>query len=156
MRKERSKKLLENLHLFGSKIVKNSFSLLENNLATIVIDALDKCNPAEQYKLFDTLDNIICNSASLVKVLVSCRDDGDIVCRLTSSPSIYIRASDNHNDIKQFVESEVNKAIKEKRILRGQVPRNVRAEIIQTLVGNAHGMFRWVSLQIQNLCDLDG
>ena len=128
-------------------------TLLENDPATIIIDALDECDPLERYKLLDALRNILSKSASLVKIFVSYRDDGDIVCRLIESPNIYICASKNHGDIKRFIEFEVDKAIKGKRILRGLVPEDVRAEITQTLIRDAQGMFRWVSLQIQNLCD---
>ena len=128
-------------------------ALLENDPATIIIDALDECDPSERYKLLDALRSILSKSASLVKIFVSCRDDGDIVCRLIESPNIYVHASNNHGDIKRFIEFEVDKAIKGKRILRGLVPEDVRAEITQTLIKNAQGMFRWASLQIQNLCD---
>ncbi|MCJ1360834.1 MAG: hypothetical protein MMC33_010843, partial [Icmadophila ericetorum] len=128
-------------------------ALLEHNPATIVIDALDECIPACRYEILKTLDNIIQKSASLVKVFVSSRDDNDIVCRLNDSPNVIIHASDNGKDIERFIHFEVEKGIKDKRMLRGDISDELKNRIITTLAKGAKGMFRWVSLQIQNLCD---
>ncbi|MCJ1352386.1 MAG: hypothetical protein MMC33_002370, partial [Icmadophila ericetorum] len=128
-------------------------ALLEHNPATIVIDALDECIPARRYEILKTLDNIIQKSASLVKVFVSSREDNDIVCRLKDSPNVIIHASDNGKDIERFIHSEVEKAIEDKRMLRGDISDELKNRIITTLAKGANGMFRWASLQIQNLCD---
>ena len=115
-------------------------NLLESNPATIIIDALDECDPAQRHELLTGLDNIIQQSASLVKVFVSSRDDNDIVCRLNHSPNLFIRASDNSEDIERFVRSEVAKGIKDKRLLSGQVSERLKSRIIATLVDRAQGM----------------
>lgn len=73
--------------------------LFKENPATIVIDALDEYNPNERHNLLSAMDTIITESASLVRVFVSSRNDGDIVCQLEESPNIFIRASDNSADI---------------------------------------------------------
>lgn len=64
--------------------------IFELNPVTIVIDALDECNPSERYHLLSALDITFTDSGSLVKVFVSSRNDGDIVCRLENSPNIFI------------------------------------------------------------------
>ncbi|MCJ1382729.1 hypothetical protein MMC17_005842, partial [Xylographa soralifera] len=128
-------------------------ALLEHNPATIIIDALDECISARRYEILKTLNNIIQKSASLVKVFVSSRDDNDIVCRLKDSPNVIIHASDNSKDIERFIHSEVEKTIEDKRMLRGDISDELKNQIITTLANGANGMFRWVSLQIQNLCD---
>lgn len=115
-------------------------TLLEQNPATIVIDALDECHPARRHELLKTLDNIIQKSASLVKVFVSSRDDGDIVCRLKNSPNVFIRVSDNVEDIRRFVHSEVEVAIEDKRMLRGNISEELKTRIAATLVEGAQGM----------------
>jgi hypothetical protein len=45
-------------------------SLIEINLAIIIIDALDECQPSRRYELLNALDDIIGKSASLVKIFV--------------------------------------------------------------------------------------
>ena len=105
-------------------------NLLEGNPATIIIDALDECDPARRHELLTGLDNIIQQSASLAKVFVSSRDDNDIVCRLNHSPNLFIRASDNSEDIKRFVHSEVAQCIKDKRLLSGRVSEGDRKSVV--------------------------
>lgn len=53
--------------------------LTQDNPATIIIDALDECEEVTWHELLEALDNIIANSAELVRVLVSSRDDVGIV-----------------------------------------------------------------------------
>lgn len=115
-------------------------ALLETNPENIVIDALDECDPDRRHELFEALDMIIQQSASLVKVFVSSRDDGDIVCRLTSSPNVFIRTSDNEVDIECFARTEVAQAIKKKRLIKGNVSGQLENRILETLIDGAHGM----------------
>jgi len=115
--------------------------ILQESPATIIIDALDECDPGERHNLLSALDTIITESASLVRVFVSSRDDGDIVCQLTASPNVFIRASDNSADVKRYVHTEVDAAIKKKRIIRGNVSPEMKQMIINTLVEGAQGMF---------------
>ena len=115
-------------------------ALLHINPATIVIDALDECDPYSRHELLDALDEITCKSASLVKVFVSSRDDGDIVCRLDNSPNVYIHAHDNKADIERFVHTKVTEAIEKKRLIRGKVSEQLQNQIIETLIDGAQGM----------------
>jgi hypothetical protein len=115
-------------------------ALLETNLAYIIIDALDECDPDRRHELFEALDMIIQQSASLVKVFVSSRDDGDIVCRLTLSPNVFIRTSDNKVDIESYARTEVAQAIKKKRLIKGNVSEQLEDRIIKILIDGAHGM----------------
>ena len=50
--------------------------------ATIILDALDECEEDTRHELLGAFDEIISNSAELVKVFVSSRDDIDIVSSL--------------------------------------------------------------------------
>jgi hypothetical protein len=96
-------------------------ALLERNPATIIIDALDECDPVRRHELLGAFDTIIRDSANVVKIFVSSRDDHDILCRLENSPDICIRASDNGEDIGHFVRSQVDQSIVDKRLLSGKV-----------------------------------
>lgn len=114
--------------------------LLSDTPATIVIDAVDECDPTRRHQIFDGLDDIIQNSANVVKILVSSRDDGDIICRLETSPNLYISAKYNAEDIGRFIRHEVLSAITKKRLLSGRVSDYLRNLIIDTLEAGAQGM----------------
>jgi len=145
-------------------------ALLKDNPATIIIDALDECDPALRCELLNALDKIIQDSPSIIKVLVSSRDDHDIVNRLDNSPNLYICAKDNSKDIENFVRCQVDLAIRDKKLLCGNVTGILKDYIIKTLIQKAEGMsvlgplfryhslltvfrFRLVSLHIQSLCN---
>jgi hypothetical protein len=115
-------------------------ALLDSNPATVIIDALDECDPHRRYELLTAFDRIIQESASLVKVLVSSRDDDDILCRLENSPNVYINASDNAKDIERFVHSEVEQCIKDRRLLGGNVSQDLKNQMLTALTSGAHGM----------------
>lgn len=127
--------------------------LLQSNPAIIVIDGLDECDPALRQDLLDALTTIINESSSIIKVLVSSRDDQDLVHHLSQMPNIYIRAAENTGDILSFVETRLNDAILRKKILRGDVSDDLKKEIIRILIEKAKGMFRLASLHIETLCD---
>lgn len=115
-------------------------SILEHDPATIVIDALDECDPSRRHELLNAIDGIIQESASLVKVFLSSRDDNDIVCHLENSPDVVIQARDNAEDIKLFVQTEVNRAVKDRRLLRGSISEALKNQIMTTLIQGAQGM----------------
>ena len=56
--------------------------LTKDQSATIILDALDECEENTRHELLEAFDEIICNSGEVVKVLVSSRDDIDIVSSL--------------------------------------------------------------------------
>ena len=59
--------------------------LTKDQSATIILDALDECEENTRHELLEAFDEIICNSGEVVKVLVSSRDDIDIVSSLKYS-----------------------------------------------------------------------
>jgi hypothetical protein len=115
-------------------------ALLESNPATIIIDALDECDPARRGELLAALDKIIQLSANLMKIFVSSRDDNDIVLRLTNSPNVFIRASDNSEDIERFVRTEVARSVEDEKLLSGQVSEDLKNKIVIALIEGAQGM----------------
>jgi hypothetical protein len=120
--------------------VKLIIAAIDDNPATIIIDALDECQPERRHDLLTALDAIIKNSANLVKIFVSSRDDIDIVLRLENSPNILINSNDNGEDIERFIHSEVERSIAERRLLNGKVSEELKNRIIISLIGGAGGM----------------
>lgn len=145
---------------------------------SIVVDALDECDPLKRRKFLDSLQTIIkSGSASgIVKIFVSSRDDHDIVRRLDGVPNHWIEAKDNKVDIERFVESEITNCIDSGELLDGVVDNGLRGRIIESLTEGSQGMydsecppflklnwilksiphrFLWVDLQIKELCAMD-
>ena len=61
--------------------------LTKDHPATIILDALDECEEITRHELLEALDSIISNSANVVKIFISSRDDIDIVstvCHINS------------------------------------------------------------------------
>jgi hypothetical protein len=75
-----------------------------------------------------------------VKVFVSSRDDQDIVCQLNHSPDVFIHATNNCEDIENFVRFQVNQSIKDKTLLRGNVTEELKNRITSSLIEGAQGM----------------
>ena len=61
--------------------------LTKDHPAIVILDALDECEEITRHELLEALDSIISNSANVVKVFVSSRDDIDIVSTFYHSNS---------------------------------------------------------------------
>ncbi|KAF9891898.1 hypothetical protein FE257_002861 [Aspergillus nanangensis] len=124
-----------------------------HSMVTIVIDALDECDPETRGDLLESLEMILQNSPTLVKIFVSSRDDQDIVCHLANYPNLELSSDRNSHDINRFVEFETERLIKGSKLLRYSANKDeLKALIICNISNGADGMFRWVSLQLQALC----
>jgi excinuclease UvrABC ATPase subunit len=138
--KEQKEKGFTNVPLSLEESIEVIIKLTTNYLCTIiVIDALDECND-RRHKLLDALDSIVQKGSGFVKILVSSRDDKDIVLHLQELPNLYIKASDNAGDIYRFVQTEVKQAITKKKLLAGNVSPELKQEIIKVLTTQAQGM----------------
>jgi hypothetical protein len=111
-------------------------------LTYIIVDALDECDPEARKILIDKLKDVVSQSQSLVKVLVTSRpSQADINNAMEELPALYINASRNQEDIRCFVISEVNNAIKKRRFLpTWTVSAKLRQQIIDSLCNGASGM----------------
>ena len=85
---------------------------------TIILDAFDECDPATRLDLLRALEHILQHSCSLVKIFVSSRNDQDIVMQLNGYLHLEIDSRRNSNDIAQFVNAEVERLIKDGKLLR--------------------------------------
>jgi hypothetical protein len=123
-----------------SETVDLILDLLEAEPAIIVIDALDECDPTLRPDLIAALYTIIRKSDSPVKVFVSSRYDGDLASYLGDCPNVRVEEQDNKADIDHFVRIKVEQAIKEKRLIKGNVSQELKRKIIGTLTAGAQGM----------------
>ncbi|MCJ1401419.1 hypothetical protein MMC11_004632 [Xylographa trunciseda] len=120
------------------------------NRVTIIIDALDECQSQQREKLLRFLTRLLVESNAILKILVSSRDGTEIAHHFDTIGSLYIDASDNEADIRQYVEVQI-----ESRLLSGKASHEMKSRVKSLLYLKAQGMFRWVELQIESLCDPD-
>ena len=109
-------------------------------LTIIIIDALDECDLSSRGDLLDALSRILQDSCGLVKILVSSRAAADIVCYFSDCLNLQIEASQNQEDIESYVNSEVEYLINRKKLLRGNIPEDLKATIARYLREQAKGM----------------
>ncbi|UQC89065.1 uncharacterized protein CLUP02_14593 [Colletotrichum lupini] len=118
---------------------------------TIVIDALDKCDEDERMDLLVSLKEVRDKSANLVKILISSRDDVDIVSSLADTSDIRVSAAHNSVDINRFVDERVSALMDSRENLYGPGLPGLRQDVASVLSEKAEGMFRWVDLQLETL-----
>ena len=105
----------------------------------IIIDALDECDVSTRHSLLAALSSIMHHGSS-TKIFVSSRDDKDITLQLSQLPNLYIKASNNSNDIEQYVHFKIGQAVADRRLLDGNISVETVQLIRDTLTGKAHGM----------------
>ncbi|KAJ4303119.1 hypothetical protein N0V90_002011 [Kalmusia sp. IMI 367209] len=124
-------------------------------VTTIIIDAMDECDPQKRSKFLKAIEQILRDSCSLVKILISSRNDEDITIRLQDYPNLEIESRRNGDDIVRFVESRTQQLIDDKELLRhSRSPRKVQELIVSKVIKGASGMFRWADMQLQFLCSI--
>jgi hypothetical protein len=105
--------------------------------AIILIDALDEC--AEKLDLLKSIKTIM--EKASVKVIISGRSE---VCQDMPKDEfpiqVQIGQGDNEDDIRKYVTSEVDRAISDRRLLRGKVSDELKEAIIRELNDKAQGM----------------
>ena len=115
--------------------------MIENyEITTIIIDALDECDTTQRQFLLDAVDDILHKSAGLVKVLVSSRNDQDIVCTLQDYPSLDI-SDRNTADIETFVQLETQRLVQKRQLLRHSLAKEeMTCFVIDQVSQGADGM----------------
>ncbi len=99
-------------------------------VTTIIVDALDECNAETRQSLLDAFQEILQESAGLVKYFVSSRDDEDIVLKFRVSPNFDITPSRNTKDIRNYVRTETENLVNKGRLLRNSGARNKMQDLI--------------------------
>jgi ankyrin repeat domain-containing protein 50 len=102
---------------------------------TIVLDALDECEPDSRGQLIERIEFLLTHSKKPLMVFISSRPDGHIRDRYLSRPNIEIQATENQGDIEKFVNEEI---IKHRRWQR--ISPSLREDIIKTLLDRSNGM----------------
>lgn len=111
---------------------------------TIVLDALDECDIEMRGDLIEALEHISTQSTSLVKILVTSREEGDLRLSLQDHSSIQVTASENGDDIHTFVDIETEKLVGKKQLLAyirsSTIKDELKAMIKADIISKANGM----------------
>ncbi|KAI0514341.1 ankyrin repeat-containing domain protein [Xylaria bambusicola] len=124
-----------------------SINLYHNT--TLVLDALDECEPSSRGRILETIEYLISKSANNLKVFISSRPDQDIRDRFLKTPNIEIQATDNEKDIQRFVREKIT----QHKNWQG-MSQSLQKDIVETLFAKSQGMFQWAFLQINELLGL--
>ena len=129
----------------------NFASFLEGTLkqVVLVVDALDETT--QRKCLIGDLKTFV-HACPLVKVLVSSREELDIIQSFRKLPQVKINQVDVAPDIESFVTAEVSTRIRNKEL---KIRRPELQQVIcEKLVSKSDGMFQWVKCQIEVLSSL--
>lgn len=139
-------------HLSINEIISQLLELIQNHYqnVTLIFDALDEVDVNGRLQLLDAFTRLTYNPKTVVKTLISSRNDPDIETQFSRIPNVSITATDNADDIRKFVHQEISH-----RLLRGRASKQIRERVESDLNGKANGVFRWVALQVDALCDPD-
>jgi len=108
--------------------------------AVIVIDALDECSKESRGLIISDLLSILKKSNRPVKAFISSRHSLEIEDRLRNFPNVSIEATDNAEDIENYVKSAITRRIEDRELLRGRVSTELRERIEGVLQRDANGM----------------
>ncbi|CAM1510988.1 Fc.00g085010.m01.CDS01 [Cosmosporella sp. VM-42] len=128
-------------------------SITGSDPVTIVIDAIDEVQPKSRYELVESLQQIVRDSASVVKIFVTSRDDDQVLSLLTNASALRIEAENNRQDMEGFVHDQVALAVNNRRLLTGNISSQLKADLSKALIEGAGEMYL-VVWQIEKLCDM--
>lgn len=109
----------------------------------IVVDALDECDQDTRWELVEALESIT-GSASLVKVFVSSREEGDLRLSLQTHSGLQVTSLENEDDVRKFVEFETERLVAKKQLLAYIRKKETKEELInlikEDVTSKANGM----------------
>ncbi|KAI1752087.1 hypothetical protein F4782DRAFT_155191 [Xylaria castorea] len=117
---------------------------------TLVLDALDECEPDSRRQILETVEYLLSESRNPLKVFISSRPERDIRNRFLHRPNVEIKATDNEEDIQKFASEEITKHEN-----WGGMSPGLRDTIIKVLFTQSQGMFQWAFLQIKEILRLE-
>ncbi|GKZ38746.1 hypothetical protein AbraIFM66950_011182 [Aspergillus brasiliensis] len=125
---------------------------------TLVIDALDECNPQQRGIVLQSLGDIRRRCRDVVKIFVSSRHQTDIAAHLDSGDVCEVTPAANEGDLTRFVKSRVKSFVKTWSTMHDEpmaVLQAIEKEIAEALLAGAQGMFLWVTLQLESISDTE-
>ncbi|KAF4980537.1 hypothetical protein FZEAL_3472 [Fusarium zealandicum] len=116
----------------------------------IIIDGVDEC--ADNVRdVSTTLASIVDEPDSTVSLAILSRDE-QVIREVIEDSFVSIEIEAQRDDVRVYVEAEIEIRVQSKQLR----PRNMalKDDILHALVDGNGGMFRWVSCQLDYLCEL--
>ncbi|KAJ6180539.1 hypothetical protein N7519_011000 [Penicillium mononematosum] len=129
-------------------------NILGANPAVIIVDGVDEVEEHRRHELLNELIRIRDESASVVKVFLSSRENSNVMAVLQDASMLRVQDTDTRQDMEVFVEHCVSTSISARNLLDGNVSDDLRHKLTQFLLNRAGEMFLWVQLQLELLCKL--
>ncbi|OQE31088.1 hypothetical protein PENFLA_c002G03105 [Penicillium flavigenum] len=129
-------------------------NILGANPAVIIVDGVDEVEEHRRHELLNELIRIRDESASVVKVFLSSRENSNVMAGLQDASMLRVQDTDTRQDMEVFVEHCVSTSISARNLLDGNVSDDLRHKLTQLLLNRAGEMFLWVQLQLELLCKL--
>ncbi|KAK0616623.1 hypothetical protein B0T14DRAFT_250364 [Immersiella caudata] len=116
---------------------------------TLVLDALDECDPTALDQFITTIEGLLSQTSNILRVFIASRPDAEIRRQFSSRPNIEIQAKDNKADIQKFLDKSVVKKESWPPLLPGVIK--------DALLQHSDGMFLWAKLQVDQIkeCETD-
>ncbi len=124
-----------------SECVRLMLDALGANPAVLVVDAVDEVQEDRRHELLDGLCQLTRESAGVVKVFVTSRNNNNILALLPGALTIGIQRDDNKADMELFVRHHVTRAVKSRRLLNGIISDELEEYLIQMLCAKAEEMY---------------
>ncbi|KAH6847603.1 ankyrin repeat-containing domain protein [Chaetomium sp. MPI-CAGE-AT-0009] len=132
--------------------IRHILDLTSANPAYICLDAVDELSEPDRACVIEALRRVVSESASVVKVFLTARDNTQLHALLESEAKIRVTPADNKDDVKAFVQMQVEKVIHSRRLLNGTASTELVNKISEVLLNGSGEMFLWVKLQLDFLC----
>ncbi|KAF2117126.1 hypothetical protein BDV96DRAFT_571602 [Lophiotrema nucula] len=123
----------------------------------LVLDALDECHEDDRSILFGVFTELIYSLSHIrLKIFISSRRNDDIKRQLLEEANLGVEATDNEDDIRQFVMERIEEDHQRRKNKRlRQISDELKLQIIDVLYEKSNGMFQWAALQINQLLRLE-
>jgi hypothetical protein len=102
---------------------------------TLVLDALDECEPVSRCRLIATIEYLSSKSERPLKIFISSRPERGIQSQFCSRLNIEIQAKHNEDDIRKFVDEEIVK-----HEGWGEMSPSLQEDIVKVLLNHSEGM----------------
>ncbi|OQE36718.1 hypothetical protein PENCOP_c011G03058 [Penicillium coprophilum] len=140
------------LEIRGTEAAELILGILSSNPATIVVDGVDEIEEHRRHELLDQLIRVRDESASVVKIFISSRDNVNVMAGLPKDALVLrIQETDTRHDVELYVEHSVRNAISTRSLLHGDVSDELQIKLKQFLLKGAGEMFLWVRFQVERL-----
>lgn len=121
------------------------------SLTYLIIDGLDECEKSVRKEMLRFVDRPEGIASPDIKILITCRQEDQLLRSLQKVPMIQLTPSALKDDIRLFVAASVRSRIVSKELTIRDP--DLADEISNELVNKAHGMFLWVFFQLDDLCE---